>query len=58
MRTSVLAVVVLLSVAACGDAADNGADAAADNGAAADPMADRANAIAATDLATFTADPE
>ena len=58
MRTSVLAVVVLLSVAACGDAADNGADAAAENGAAADPMADRANAIAATDLATFTADPE
>jgi hypothetical protein len=59
MRNGVLAVAVsalMLGMSACGDA---GSDAdTGDATAAVDTMADRANAVAEVDLATFTADPE
>ena len=58
MRNGVLAVAVsalVLGMTAC----DSGSDAEnADTTAAVDTMADRANAVAEVDLATFTADPE
>ena len=58
MRKGLLAVAVsalVLGMTAC----ESGSDAeTADTTAAADTMADRANAVAEVDLATFTADPE
>ena len=58
MRNGLLAVAVsalVLGMAAC----ESGSDAETEETtAAADPMADRANAVAEVDLATFMADPE
>lgn len=60
MRKSVvfLTGALVLGAAACGDTAGDGAEAAADSAVVADTLATRANAVAETDLATFTADPE
>ena len=61
MRKNVLTVaasVLMLSAAACGDSTANGDAESAAEVAAVDTMAERANAVAEVDLATFTADPE
>lgn len=60
MRNGVLTLMVsalVLGATAC-ESGENGADTAADDAAAADTLAGRANAVAEVDLATFTADPE
>ena len=57
MRNSVLTVVAALVLGACGGDAGDTSNAETE-AAAVDPMADSANAIAAVDLSTFSADPE